>query len=109
MIQVVSKYKHTPTESDIYIGRGSPLGNPYTSIQDRKTKAEHVCSSREESVANFRNYLLERIEMKDKTITTALNKIWKLAKNGDVYLVCFCKPKSCHGDVIKEIIEKKLT
>jgi hypothetical protein len=32
MITVVNKYKHTPTENDVYIGRGSALGNPFTSI-----------------------------------------------------------------------------
>ena len=28
--------------------------------------------------------------------------------SGDVNLVCFCKPKSCHGDIIKMIIENKI-
>lgn len=27
MINVVNKYKHQPTDNDVYIGRGSPLGN----------------------------------------------------------------------------------
>ena len=37
-----------------------------------------------------------------------LNKLWKAAKNGDINLVCYCSPKSCHGDTIKTIIEQKL-
>jgi len=39
MITVVNKYKHVPTRDDVYIGRGSILGNPYSSIKDRDTKA----------------------------------------------------------------------
>lgn len=108
MITVVNKYKHTATDHDIYIGRGSALGNPFTSIQDRKTKAQYVCQSREESIESFRKYLYAKIKNKDKYICMALNKIYSLAKTGNVNLVCYCKPKSCHGDVIKELIESKL-
>ena len=66
MIKVVNKYKHTATKNDIYIGRGSVLGNPFTSIQDRKTKAEFVCNSREESISSFESFLCEKIKKKIK-------------------------------------------
>ena len=104
MITVVNKYKHTPTENDVYIGRGSVLGNPFTSIKDRQTKAEFICENREESVESFRKYLLSKINKKDKEVCDELNKIYKMK---EVNLVCFCKPKSCHGDIIKEVIENK--
>lgn len=107
-ITVVNKHTHTPTQNDFYIGRGSALGNPYTSKELSKTKAEFQCSSPEESVSSFRKYLLEKIKEKDKAICDALNSIWKIAKKGDVNLICYCSPKCCHGDVIKEIIEPKL-
>lgn len=102
MIAVVNKYKHTPTENDVYIGRGSVLGNPFTSIKTGKTKAEFICNSREESVKNFREYIEEKIARKDKKICDELNRIYKMPQ---VNLVCFCKPKSCHGDIIKTLIE----
>lgn len=104
MITVVNKYKHTQTDNDVYIGRGSVLGNPFTSMQDRQTKAEFICGSREESVDSFREYLLKKISEKDKRICDELNKIYKMPH---VNLVCFCKPKSCHGDIIQEIINSK--
>jgi hypothetical protein len=107
-ITVVNKYKQAPTDNDVYIGRGSVLGNPYTSMEVGKTKAEFQCESREESVSKFREYLLLKIEEKDKSVCSELNRIYRLAKHGEVNLVCFCKPKSCHGDIIKEIIEDKL-
>jgi len=46
---------------------------------------------------------LDKIKKKDKKICDELNRIYNLK---EVNLVCFCKPKSCHGDIIKEIIEK---
>lgn len=105
MITVVNKYKHTPTENDIYIGRGSVLGNPFTSIQDKQTKAEFTCSSREESISSFESFLREKIKNKDQKICNELNRIYTLSKTKEVNLVCFCKPKSCHGYIIKKVID----
>jgi len=107
-ITVVNKHTHISTGNDFYIGRGSALGNPYTSKPLSKTKAEFQCATPEESVSSFRKYLLEKITQKDKTICAALNSIWKMAKKSDMNLVCYCSPKCCHGDVIKEIVESKL-
>lgn len=109
MINVVNKYTHTLTPDDILICRGTPLGNPYTSIQYRETKAQFVCATREESLGSFNTYILERIAQKDKKICDELNRIWKIVKNGGtVNLVCYCTPKPCHGNILKKIIESKL-
>ena len=54
MIQVVNKYQHTPTDADVYIGRGSSLGNPFTGSKElANTKAEFQCSCREEAIASY--------------------------------------------------------
>ena len=108
MIKVVNKYKHKPTDDDVYIGRGSHLGNPYTSIKHKHTKAQEVCNSREESVAKYEAYINQKIKEKDLQICRSLNEIYKKAKNGNVNLVCFCSPKLCHGDIVKKIVESKL-
>lgn len=104
MITVVNKYKHTPTENDVYIGRGSVLGNPFTSIKDKATLAQFVCDSREDSVESFRKYIEEKIASKDKKICDELNRIYRMES---VNLVCFCEPKLCHGKIIKDLIESK--
>lgn len=79
---------------DIYIGRGSIWGNPYTHIVDRNTKAKYTVATREEAISRYREYventpqlLLRLLELKDKV------------------LGCWCKPLSCHGDVLVELIE----
>ena len=108
MIHIVNKYKHKKTTNDIYIGRGSCLGNPFTHLDTNDTKAQFKCESREEAITSYENYLKDKISSKDIEICRELNNIFLLAQKNDVNLVCFCKPKSCHGDIIKKIIEERL-
>lgn len=109
MITVVNRKTHKSTENDIYVGRGSVLGNPYTSNSFQETKAEFICKTREESLQNFFKHINEKITQKDEGICSELNRIWKLAKNGhDINLVCYCAPQACHATIIKNIIEDKL-
>lgn len=109
MIHIVNKHTHSPNENDIYVGRGSKLGNPFSSIQGRETKANFICASREEAIENFSSYLKQKISDKDKNICDELNRIWKIAKSvRDINLVCYCAPKSCHATIIKRIVEDKL-
>ena len=108
MITVVNKKKHTPTENDVYIGRGSVLGNPFTHLSWIETKADFICESRHEAIERYKTLINDKIKKKDKEYCAELNYIWTLAKAGDINLVCYCKPQSCHGDIIKSIIESKL-
>lgn len=114
-IIVVNKYKHIPTDNDVYIGRGSPLGNLFTgSKKIENTKAEFQCNTREEAVEKHNEYLENKIKEKDSSICNELNRIWLMAKNSNepIYLICFCKQEdkeiACHGDNIKKIVEKFL-
>jgi Domain of unknown function (DUF4326) len=81
---------------DVYIGRPSKWGNPFTHIQDRKTKAEFIVATREEAIAKYREWIL--------TQPALLNDLHEL--DGKI-LGCWCKPQSCHGDVLVELIRKK--
>jgi hypothetical protein len=73
-----------------YIGRGSDWGNPFTSIKGRDTKAEFVVGTRDQSVSAYREYLLRS--------PVLLHRLLEL--NGHK-LGCFCKPQSCHGDILR--------
>lgn len=108
MIHIVNKQTHTETPFDIYVGRGSVLGNPFTHKDLNKTKAEFTCSTRDEAIESYRDYILNKINIKDELICNELNRIYKMAKKGDVYLLCYCFPQSCHANIIKEIIEEKI-
>ena len=46
----------------------------------------------------------------NKAFTQAIDEIFEVYKSGDdVFLGCFCKPLRCHGDVIKEKLEKLIS
>jgi len=107
MIRVVNKKTHKPTPNDIYIGRPSVLGNPFTSIRDKKTLARYVCNTREESIQKYRAWL-EKENHFDTSVYSELIALRSLYNTDhDINLVCWCAPLSCHGDILKEFIENE--
>lgn len=100
MIKVVNQYKTGVGE---YIGRGNPLGNPFTHQQG--TLAKTIVATREEAVTRYRTWLIEQIQENNPAVVRELLRLLEIAKHGDLYLRCFCAPKACHGDVIKECLE----
>lgn len=81
---------------DIFIGRGSKWGNPYTHIKDRQTLADHIVDTREEAIESYRDYILNNEDL--------MNSLSEL--EGKV-LGCYCKPQSCHGDILLELLSKR--
>jgi len=75
------KHISEPKEpGDVYIGRPSKWGNPF---------ATAVTGSRTVSIERHRHWLEYNAEL--------LEQLPELrGKN----LVCFCAPKSCHGDIL---------
>lgn len=83
------KYKGLKSTSEYeYIGRGSYWGNPYSMYEDGE--------DREEVIRKFKyDFDFEKFPNKDK------NEVYKLAGKR---LGCFCKPESCHGDVLADFL-----
>ena len=80
---------------DVYIGRPSEFGNPFSSKPSKYAK--EIVHTRKESIAKFRHYLLNNPEL--------LAKIQELRGKT---LACWCNQnQSCHGDVIIEIINTR--
>ena len=86
MAKVVNLYKEPYT---VYIGRGSKWGNPYRIGKD---------GDRTDVICKYRANLKKRV-LSGEITTEEL-----LSLDGE-RLGCFCKPKSCHGDIIVEMIE----
>ncbi|MDP2363355.1 MAG: DUF4326 domain-containing protein [Ignavibacteria bacterium] len=72
---------------DIYIGRPSKWGNPFEIGKDGK---------REDVIEKYRNWILKQPRL--------LNVLYELEGKT---LGCWCKPKTCHGDILVELIHKK--
>jgi hypothetical protein len=88
---------------DVYIGRPSKWGNPFTHIKDRKTRAEFIVESREEAVSKYRQWIMNQPEL-----------LKSLPELKDKTLGCWCIKNSknppfpyvCHGQVLVELIDK---
>ena len=75
--RVVNRYKEP---YDVYIGRPSKWGNPFSIGKD---------GTREEVIEKYERYLMGKVEL-----LTSLHEL-----RGKV-LGCWCKPLACHGDVL---------
>lgn len=76
---------------DVYIGRPSIWGNPFSHLPN--TLAKYKVSSREEAVSKYEQWFLAQPELVQKAKKELKGKV----------LGCFCKPLSCHGDILSKI------
>lgn len=83
MPQVYNKHRNPPADA-IYIGRGSPWGNPFVIGKDGDRDA--VCdkyAAAAEASPEFKAAVVTHLRGKD--------------------LVCFCAPARCHGDYLLRV------
>lgn len=83
-------------EYDVYIGRGSMWGNPYSHREG--TLALYRVESVEQAISRYREHLWNQI--REGTVT-----LDDLRQLDGKRLGCYCKPRPCHGDVIKSAVE----
>ena len=93
MITVGNK-KHG--KSGIYVGRPSPLGNPFP----MQGEAERAAVIR-----NYEDWLAEQLLDPNSPASREIHRLAELARKQDLCLVCFCAPKACHADIIQRTIE----
>ena len=100
---VVNKYKEPNHE---YIGRGTPLGNPYTHL-DKNTLAQFKVNTRDEACEAYAIWFDAN---KDKPVQKQMldRLLSKLRTQGYINLGCFCSPQRCHGETIKKYLEEQL-
>ena len=75
---------HRSDPHDVYIGRPSKWGNPFSD------------GTRAQNIARFEEYLRNNPEL--------LGQIEELRGKT---LACWCKPKACHGDIIVKLLQEK--
>lgn len=77
---------------DVYIGRGSKFGSPFTHFSHLGGSLI-IVSSRQEAISRYEEWILEQPELLQAIKIELKNKI----------LGCFCKPLACHGDILLKI------
>lgn len=101
----MTKVVHCQKEPyDVYIGRPSKWGNPYTHHANKETLAEFIVETREEAITKFKEYILNNESL--------LNDLHELEGKT---LGCWCIstpnefpiPYVCHGQVLVELVEKR--
>lgn len=103
MYSVVNKHTFDGDVSHAtYIGRGSPLGNPYRYHHIKSRYADTIPV--DDPLGAYRRWLW--FEWKVCGLRSpAWREISRLAVLPDGVLICFCAPKPCHGDVVARAIE----
>lgn len=75
-------------EFDVYIGRGTPWGNPF-----RQGPAQ----SRSQIIEAYRKWLMRQPDLVKRVRDELRGK----------RLGCHCRPKNCHGDILAEIANEE--
>jgi len=81
-----------PSDEYVYIGRPSIWGNPFSHRHD--SIATTIVSSRDEAIDRYRTWI--------QTQPFLLRQLPTLKGKT---LGCWCKPRSCHGDILAELAD----
>lgn len=106
---IVCNKKNMPELKDnreiVKIMRPSVLSNEFS--HNPNSAAKVFVSTRKEAIEKYKEYF-EREIKKNGEFREEMIRLYKLAQKKHIYLMCCCKPQSCHGDVIKDFLEKWL-
>lgn len=83
-------------ECDVYIGRGSVWGNPF-STKSSKYDVIRV-DTVEDAIRLYEDYIRARIQYEPKKYDIEFLRGKTLG--------CYCKPGACHGDVLVKILQE---
>jgi hypothetical protein len=84
---------------DVYIGRPSKWGNPYSHLDSTVLAGKHAkfkVETQEEAIQKFEEWIQTQPELLEAAKKELRGKI----------LGCWCSPKSCHGDVLLKIVNQ---
>lgn len=79
---------------DVYIGRPSKWGNPFS--HSSGTLAKFKVDTRDEAVDAYEEYIMGRPDL-----------LAALPELQGMILGCFCKPARCHGDVLVKLVNER--
>jgi len=109
-IVVTNKYKESNPKGFIEcnIMRGHPLGNPFKMKQNTDYERYRVIKLYEMRLNRIVKTNDKLLSYKERVFKSELEAIILLYRSDvikGINLQCCCKPKLCHGDILKEFIE----
>jgi len=97
MYKIIIENKRTYFGSGEYVGRPSPLGNPFQIDPD---------NSRRVVIARYRAWLTAQLT-RNIIIKAEFDHLLAILKQtGAITLICWCAPLPCHADVIADLLTK---
>jgi hypothetical protein len=103
MIEIVNR-KTGEYHDAVYVGRGSPLGNPFS--HKSGTMAEFQVETRDEAVEKYRQWLAGQLREGGWAALTFHELVQFYKDFGYLKLACWCVPKRCHAEVIAEMVKE---
>ncbi|MGE3537773.1 MAG: DUF4326 domain-containing protein [Candidatus Tectimicrobiota bacterium] len=91
MITIVNKHQDS---HGIYVGRPTVLGNPYTLKVYTRTDA----------IERYRIWLRQQWQRQGEVQAELLQLARQYHERGALTLVCWCAPRRCHAEVIREAV-----
>ena len=99
MIRVENRRTYKGT--GVYVGRPTPLGNPF-----KVPRGYDHANDPDGVLEKYRIWLRGRMSDPDSWQAKIMSGLVKASNlSGDLVLICWCAPKRCHADVIREEIE----
>lgn len=87
----------------VYVGRGSPFGNPFPIPEGGK---EHLRNS---ACDAYDKHFWEYWVNDPKFVEELESLVQQTKRDGHLILGCFCAPKRCHGETIKAYVDARLS
>jgi hypothetical protein len=84
-----------PLPGQAYVGRPSPLGNPFQLGRD---------GSRAEVIASYRRWLWAQLQEPGSAQRQELERLLGMAQAGPLELLGWCAPLPCHAEVIRSAL-----
>ncbi len=106
MIEIVNGhwYKKKPLPDGAeWIDRRSVLGN-HAATHLTSAIAEKRVATRDEAVAEYNPWLIQRLSRPSPERTEFLRLLRKYKDEKSLILVCWCAPANCHGLVLRDLL-----
>ena len=86
------------------------MGNPYTHIKSKETKAMVIVKTREEAISRYARYFEQSLKLNPEFKKEFERMIEVCMNNDEVWLGCYCKlDEDCHVDYIIRRLRQECT